>query len=59
MNQRAEVCLQNALEYERAAVLVTEPTQQAMYRDLARKWREMAEQSEMLEPWPSASKEQR
>jgi hypothetical protein len=36
-------------ECERAVVLATQPAVQAIYRDLARQWHEMAEQSEDLE----------
>ena len=59
MNEQAKVCQRKAAECERSAVLATDPREQAMYRDLARQWHEMAEQSEELERRRSASKEQR
>jgi hypothetical protein len=49
MNEQAEACRRKAAECERAAVLATQPAVQAIYRDLARQWLEMAEQSEDLE----------
>jgi hypothetical protein len=49
MNEQAEACRRKAAECERAAVPATQPDTRAIYRDLARQWHEMAEQSEDLE----------
>ena len=49
MLEQAEACRRKAAECERALVLATRPAVQAIYRDLARQWHEMAEQSEDLE----------
>jgi hypothetical protein len=46
MNQHAEACLRNALEYERAAELAADALVRRMYLDLARQWRDWAEQAE-------------
>ena len=51
MSEQAEACRRKAAECERAAVLATRPDMQAIYRDLANQWREMAEHSEDLERW--------
>ena len=50
MNEQAEACRRKAAECERAVVLATQPDVQAIYRDLARQWHEMAKHSEDLEP---------
>jgi hypothetical protein len=49
MNEQAEACRRKAAECERAVVLATQPDMQAIYRDLARQWHEMAKHSEGLE----------
>jgi hypothetical protein len=49
MVSRAELCLEKALECYRAAQRAQEKELKAMYLDLAKQWREMAEQVEMLE----------
>jgi|SRR6516162_3572748 len=49
MSEQAEACRRKAAECERAVVLATQPDVQAIYRDLARQWHEMAKQSEDLE----------
>ena len=49
MSEQVEACRRKAAECERAAVQATRPAVQAIYRDLARQWHEMAEQSEDLE----------
>ena len=49
MSEQAEACRRKAAECEQAVVLATQPHVQAIYRDLARQWQEMAEQSEDLE----------
>jgi hypothetical protein len=48
MSEKAQACLQNAAQCERAAVLAAEPDARATYRDLARQWREMVEHYEEL-----------
>ena len=49
MSEQAEACRRKAAECEQAAVLATRPDVQDIYRDLARQWHRMAEQSEDLE----------
>jgi hypothetical protein len=49
MNEQAEACRRKAAECGRAVALATRPDMQAIYRDLARQWHEMAERSEDLE----------
>jgi hypothetical protein len=49
MREQARACLRRAAECERAAVLASDPGTQAIYRDLARQWREMVEQYEDLD----------
>jgi hypothetical protein len=46
MSEQAEACRRKAAECKRAVALATRPDMQAIYRDLARQWHEMAEQSE-------------
>ena len=49
MSEQAEACRRKAAECGRAVALATRPDMQAIYRDLARQWHEMAEHSEDLE----------
>jgi hypothetical protein len=49
MLEQAEACRRKAAECEQAVALATRPDVQAIYRDLARQWHQMAEQSEDLE----------
>ena len=49
MSEQAKACRRKAAECERAVVLATRPDVQAIHRDLARQWQQMAEQSEDLE----------
>ena len=49
MSKQAEACRRKAAECEQAVVLATRPDMQAIYRDLARQWHEMAKHSEDLE----------
>jgi hypothetical protein len=49
MSKQAEACRRKAAECEWAVVLATQPHLQAIYRDLARQWHEMAKHSEDLE----------
>ena len=44
MIHRAEACRNKALNCERAALIATDSNVQAAYRDMARQWREIAEQ---------------
>ena len=56
MSEQAEACRRKAAECEQAVVLATRPDVKAIYRDLARQWHEMAEQSEDLERRQSNSR---
>jgi hypothetical protein len=49
MRERAEICRTKALECERAAVLATDEANRATLLDLARQWRDMAQDAEWLE----------
>lgn len=49
MIHRAEACRNKALNCERAALIATDSNVQAAYRDMARQWREIAEQAEALD----------
>ena len=49
MSEQAEACRRKAAQCEQALVLATRPDIQAIYRDLARQWHEMAKHSEDLE----------
>ena len=44
---RAEACRNKALKCERAALIATDSKVQAAYRNMARQWREIAEQAEV------------
>jgi hypothetical protein len=46
---RAEACRNKALKWERAALIATDSEVQAAYRNMARQWREIAEQAEVLD----------
>ena len=49
MSERAEACRKKALQCEHAAIRTTDTGARLMYLDMARQWREMAEQAEELE----------
>ena len=49
MIHRAEACRNKALKCERAALIATDSKVQAAYRNMARQWREIAEQAEVLD----------
>jgi hypothetical protein len=46
--KQVEACLQKATECERRASLVADDTQRRTYMELARLWRDMAQQVEIL-----------
>jgi hypothetical protein len=49
MNDRVETCRRKAADCTRAAILATDKDTRLMLLDLAKQWREMAEQAEELE----------
>jgi hypothetical protein len=49
MSEHAEHCRKKAAECERLAMLVTQDHLRKMYLDLARQWREMAQEAEILD----------
>jgi hypothetical protein len=49
MASHSEMCRQKALECERRAALATEPNIRETFVDLARQWRDMADQAEELD----------
>ena len=57
MNEHAAACRRKALECERAAILATDVAGRLMYFDLAKQWRDMADQAEALERFQSGLKE--
>ena len=57
MSERADACRRQAAECERAAIIATDLPVRLMYLDLARQWREMAEQTIDLEQQRAAQRE--
>jgi hypothetical protein len=49
MRSRADICRQKANECERAAKRVADPQVQASYRQMSRKWHEIAERQRAIE----------
>ena len=49
MRSRADICRQKADECERAAKRVADPQVQASYRQMSRKWHEIAERQRAIE----------
>ena len=49
MRDRADACRRRAEDCERAVARVSDPKVQAAYRDMARQWRELADQAEAIE----------
>jgi len=49
MRRRADICRQKADECERAATRVADPQVQASYRQMSRKWHEIAEQQRAID----------
>jgi hypothetical protein len=49
MANRAEECRLRAEQREQTAKAATDPTEQCIYAELARQWRQMAAQAEVLE----------
>ena len=48
MRSRADICRQKADECERAAKRVADPQVQASYRQMSRKWHEIAERQRAI-----------
>jgi hypothetical protein len=48
MSDQVRACLEKAADCRRRALLVTDETHRKTYLELARLWRDMAEQAEML-----------
>ena len=49
MDERAEACRKKAMECERMAMASSDAALRFMYLDLAKQWREMAEQAEYFD----------
>jgi hypothetical protein len=49
MSEQAEVYRRKSAECERAAVVATDANVKAIYDTLARQWRDMAEEADVLE----------
>jgi hypothetical protein len=49
MRSRADICRQKADECERAAKRVADPQVQASYRQMSRKWHEIAERQRAID----------
>jgi len=49
MSDQVKACLEKVADCERRALLVTDETHRKTYLELARLWRDMAEQAEMLD----------
>ena len=49
MKSRADICRQKADECERAATRVADPQVQATYRQMSRKWHEIAERQQVID----------
>jgi hypothetical protein len=48
MKNQAKACLDKAADCERRALLASEKSHRVIYLELARQWREMAKQAEVL-----------
>jgi hypothetical protein len=57
MSERVDACRRHAAECERAAIIATDTAVRLMYLDLARQWREMAQQAVELEERRAAQRE--
>ena len=49
MRSRADICRQKADECERAATRVADPQVQASYRQMSRKWHEIADRRRAID----------
>ena len=49
MRSRADICRQKADECERAATRVADPQVQASYRQMSRKWHEIADRQRAID----------
>jgi hypothetical protein len=56
MDERAEACRKKAMECERMAMASSDAALRFMYLDLAKQWREMAEQAEYFDRRYAAQK---